>query len=122
MVTNDGIQVDLQKIEAVSEWPRPMTVIVIISFWGLTGYYRRFVQDFSKIATPMTRLTQKNVKSVWSDAYENSFQFLKERLTITSVLILPNGEGKYTACCDASRVGLGCVLMQNGRVVAYASR
>ena len=122
MVTTDGIQEDLQKIEVVSEWPRPMTVIEIISFLGLTGYYRRFVQDFSRIAAPMTRLTQKNAKFVWSDACENSFQFLKEKLTTAPVLILPNGEGKYTAYCDASRMGLGCVLMQNGRVVAYASR
>ena len=99
-----------------------MTVIEIRSFLGLAGYHRRFVQYFSRITAPMTRLTQKNAKSVWWDAYENSFQFLKERLTIASVLILPNGEGKYTACCDASRVGLGCVLMHNGRVVAYASR
>ena len=79
MVTTDGIQEDLQKIEAVSEWPRPMTVIEIISFLGLTGYYRRFVQDFSRIAAPMTRLTQKNAKFVWLDACENSFQFLKKK-------------------------------------------
>ena len=122
MVTKDGIQVDPQKIESVSEWPRPTIVIEIISFLGLTGHYRRFVQDFSRIAAPMTCLTQKNAKFVWSDACENSFQFMRERLTTASVLILPDGEGKYTAYCDASRVRLGCVLMQNSRVVAYASR
>ena len=70
----------------------------------------------------MTRLTQKNAKFVWSDTGENSFQFLKEKLTIAPVLILPNEEDKFTVYCDASRVGLDCVLMQNGRVVAYASR
>ena len=70
----------------------------------------------------MTRPTQKNVKFVWSDAYENSFKFLKERLTTTSMLIFPNREGKCTAYYDASRVGLGCALMKNGRVVTYASR
>ena len=121
-MTKDGIQVDPQKIKAVSEWPRPTKVIEIISFLGLTGYYRRNVQDFSKIATPMARLTQRNAEFVWSDACENSFQFLKERLTTAPVLILPNGEDKFTTYRDASRVGLGCVLMQNGRVVAYASR
>ena len=78
MVTNDGIQVDSQKIEVVSEWPKPTTVIEIISFLGLTGYYRIFVQDFLRIAAPMTCLTQKNAKFVWSDACENSFQLLKE--------------------------------------------
>ena len=122
MATKDGIQVNPRKIEAVSEWPRPTTVTEIQSFLGLAGYYRRFVQDFSKIAAPMTRLTQKNVKFVWSDAFENSFQLLKEKLTTTPVLILPNGEDKFTVYCDASRVGLGYVLMQNGRVVAYALR
>ena len=80
------------------------------------------MQDFSRIAAPMTRLTQKNAKFVWSDACENSFQLLKEKLTKAPVLTLPNGEDKFTVYCDASRVGLGCVLMQNGRVVAYASR
>ena len=123
MVNNNGIQVDPQKIEAVSEWPRPTTMIEIRSFLGLAGYYRKFVKDFTRIAVPMTRLTQKNAKCVWSDACENSSQFLKKKnLTTALVLILPNGEGKYTAYCDTSRMGLGCVLMQNGRVVAYASR
>ena len=69
------------------------------------------MQDFSRIAAPMTRLTQKNVKFVWSDACENNFQLLKEKLTTALVLILPNGEGKFTVYCDAYRVGLGCVLM-----------
>ena len=99
-----------------------MIVTEIRSFLGLAGYYRRFVQDFSRIAAPITRLTRKKVKFVWSDAYEDSFQFLKEKLITAQVLILPNGEDKFTVYCDASRVGLGCVLMQNGRVVAYASR
>ena len=89
MVTKDGIQVDTQKIEAISEWPRPTTVIEIRSFLGLAGYYRRFLQDFSRIETPMTRLTQKNTKFVWSDACENSFQLLKEKLTTAPVLTLP---------------------------------
>ena len=80
------------------------------------------MQDFSKIPIPMTRLTKKNAKFVWSDACENSFQLLKKKLTTAPVLILPNGEDKFIVYCDAFRVGLGCVLMQNGRVVAYASR
>ena len=122
MVTNDGIQVDPQKIEAVSEWPRPTIVIEIISFLGLTGHYRRFVQDFSKNCNSYDSSYSKECEVVWSDAYENSFKFLKESLTSASMLILPNREGKYTAYYDASRVGLGCALMQNDRVVAYALR
>ena len=70
----------------------------------------------------MTCLTQKNMKFMWSEACENSFQLLKDKLTITLELTLPNGVYKFTVYCDTSRVGLGCVLMQNGRVVAYASR
>ena len=122
VVTKDGIQVNPQKIKAVSELPKLTTVTEIRSFLGFAGYYRRFVQDFSRITAPMTRLTQKNAKFVWSDACENSFQLLKEKLTTTPVLTLPNGEDKFTVYCDASRVGLDYVLMQNGRVVAYASR
>ena len=122
VVSKDGIQVDPQKIEVVSKWPRPITIIESRSFLGLAGYYKRFIQDFLRIAEPMTRLTQKNVKFMWSEACENSFQLLKENLTTTLVLNLPNREDKFTVYCDASKVGLGYVLMQNGRVVAYASR
>ena len=84
---------------------------MIRSFLGLAGYYRRFVQDFLRIIAPMTRLTQKNMKFVWSDACENNFQLLKEKLTTALVLTLPNREDKFTVYCDASRVGLGCMLM-----------
>ena len=80
------------------------------------------MQDFSRIAAPITHLTQKNAKFMWFDACENSFQLLKEKLTTAPVLILPNGEDKFTSYCDASRVELGCGLMQNGRVVTYAPR
>ena len=113
---------DPKKIEAVIDWPRPTTVTEIRSFLGLAGYYRRFVQDFSRIAAPLTKLTQKNVKFEWNEACENSFQLLKERLTTAPVLTLPSGVDGFAVYCDASRIGLGCVLMQNGRVVAYASR
>ena len=78
---------------------------------GFGEILQEFVQDFSRIAAPMTRLTQKNAKFVWSDACENSFQVLNEKLTTAPVLILPNGEDKFTFYCDAFRVGLGCVLM-----------
>ena len=92
------------------------------SFLGLAGYYRHFVQDFSRIAAPLTRLTQKKVKFQWTEACEASFHKLKDCLTSAPVLALPSGSGGYTVYCDASRVGLGCVLMQHGKVIAYASR
>lgn len=89
---------------------------------GLAGYYRRFVQDFSKIAAPLTRLTRKGIKFEWSEKCEQSFQELKNRLTSAPVLALPDDSGEYVIYSDASRQGLGCVLMQHGNVIAYASR
>ena len=89
VVSGDGIQVDPKKIEVVIDWPRPITVIEVRSFLGLAGYYRRFVKDFSKIVAPLTRLTQKNIKFVWTDRCEEHFQLLKNLLTLAPVLTLP---------------------------------
>ncbi|KAH0713646.1 hypothetical protein KY289_009605 [Solanum tuberosum] len=86
------------------------------------SYYKRFMEGFSSIASPLTRLTQKKVKFQWSDDCEKSFAELKTRLTTTPVLTLPEGSNGYVIYCDASRVGLGCVLMQRGKVITYASR
>ena len=122
VVSRNGIEVDPQKIEAVKQWLRPISTTEIRSFLGLAGYYRRFVENFSRISAPLTKLTQKNVKFQWSEAYEKSFLELKERLTTAPVLAVPSGSGGYTVYCDASRVGLGCVLMQHGKVIVYASR
>ena len=80
------------------------------------------MKNFSDIAAPSTRLTQKNVKFIWTDKCEEHFQLLKDLLTSTPVLILPSGDEGYAVYCDASRVGLGCVLIQHGKVIAYASR
>ncbi|RVW89330.1 Transposon Ty3-I Gag-Pol polyprotein [Vitis vinifera] len=117
-----GIAVDHSKVEAVQEWQRPINVFEIRSFLGLAGYYRRFVEDFSRIAAPMTRLTTKGVKFDWNEEYENAFQELKRKLTTAPVLTAPISGELFTIYCDASTVGLGCVLMQQGKVVAYASR
>uniref|UniRef100_A0A2N9IMJ0 RNA-directed DNA polymerase n=1 Tax=Fagus sylvatica TaxID=28930 RepID=A0A2N9IMJ0_FAGSY len=117
-----GIFVDPNKVEAVLNWSRPANVAEIRSFLGLAGYYRRFVEGFSQIATPLTHLTRKGVKFEWSNACEESFQELKQRLVTAPVLTIPSSNGGFVIYCDASGVGLGCVLMQHGRVVAYASR
>jgi len=122
IISKDGIKVDPRKIEAIQQWPRPTSVTEIRSFLGLAGYYRRFIKDFSKIAAPLTKRTQKNVQFQWSDDCEESFQKLKDCLTSAPVLVLPSGSGGFSVYCDASRVGLGCVLMQHGHVIAYASR
>ncbi|CAN4115296.1 unnamed protein product [Withania somnifera] len=112
----------LQVPKAVKDWPRPMTGHEIRSFLGLAGYYRRFVEGFSSISAPLTKLTHKETRFRWNDACERSFQELKNKLTSTPVLVLPEGTDGYAVYCDASGIGLGCVLMRHGRVIAYASR
>lgn len=91
IIFEEGILVDPKKVEAVQKWPSPTTAAEIRSFLGLAGYYRRFVQDFSKIAEPLTKLKQKHVKFQWSDACERNFQKLKECLTTALILVLPSG-------------------------------
>ena len=88
----------------------------------MAGYYRKFVEGFSKIATPLTRLTKKEEPFLWSEACQQSFDELKRRLTSAPVLTLPSEQDGFVVYCDASRQGLGCVLMQNNKVIAYASR
>ena len=122
VLTADGVAVDPAKIEAVSEWKQPQNATDIRSFLGLAGYYRRFIENFSKIAKPMTELLQKNAPFVWNEAREKSFQELKRRLTTTPILALPDIHHNFVVYWDASKQGLGCVLMQNDRVIAYASR
>jgi hypothetical protein len=94
----------------------------VCSFVGLAGYYRRFIKGFSRIARPMIALTQKGKEFKWTEACENSFQELKTRLAIAPILALPDIHRSFIIYCDASRQGLGCVLMQDDKVVAYASR
>ena len=94
----------------------------IKSFLGLAGYYRRFIEGFSKRARPMTRLTQKGVKFDWTEECERSFQDLKKKLTTTPVLVTPSGSEGFAIYCDASKEGLGCVLTHNSRVIANGSR
>ena len=115
------VSVDPEKVEAVMSLERPKSVFKIRSFLGLDGYYRRFIEDFSRIAEPMTRLTWKEAKFDWDDRCEEAFQELKRRLTSAPILIVPDMGQGYTVYCDASRAGLECVLMQSGRVVAYGS-
>ncbi|RVW83863.1 Retrovirus-related Pol polyprotein from transposon 412 [Vitis vinifera] len=101
---------------------RPNTVTEIRSFLGLPSYYRRFIEGFSKIALPLTKLTQKGVKFEWSNDCERSFQELKNKLVTTPILTIPLGSGGFVVYSDASLQGLVCILMQHGKVVAYASR
>jgi hypothetical protein len=120
-ISKGGISVDPSKVQDVLSWKAPMSVSDIRSFLGLVGYYRRFIEGFSKISKPMMELLEKDKQFKWTPACESSFQELKERLTTALVLVMPNLEKPFSIYCDASGQGLGCVLMQDGRVVAYAS-
>jgi hypothetical protein len=88
----------------------------------MAGYYRRFIHEFSKISKPITELLKNQVKFVWSLECEEAFQTLKKLLTTALVLAQPDIEKLFDVYCDASGIGIGCVLMQEGRVIAYASR
>ena len=122
VVSAEGIAVDLAKIEAVVNWKAPKSVTEVRSFLGLAGYYRRFVEGFSKIAAPLTTLTRKGKKYEWTPKCEESFQELKKRLTSAPILVLPTSGELLQVYSDVLKVGLGADLMQNGKVVAYSSR
>ncbi|WVZ51260.1 hypothetical protein U9M48_002419 [Paspalum notatum var. saurae] len=114
ILSEKGVAVDPSKVKDVLNWKQPETVTEIQSFLGLVGYYRRFIKDFSKTVKPMTSLTKKEC--------EEAFQTLKKLLTSALVLAQPDVTKPFDVYCDASSNGLGCVLMQEGRVIAYASR
>ncbi|GJR22322.1 reverse transcriptase domain-containing protein [Tanacetum coccineum] len=122
VIDSEGIHVDPAKIESIKDWTSPKSPTEIRQFLGLAGYYRRFIEGFSKIAKPMTKLTQKKVKFVWGDKQEAAFQLLKQKLCSAPILALPEGSEDFIAYCDASKKGLGAVLMQREKVISYASR
>jgi len=121
-VSNKRVSVDPQKIEAITKWLTPKDPTEVRSFLGLVGYYRRFIQNFSKITTQLTNLTRKVTKYEWTEECEGAFQGLKRRLTSPPILALPTSDKDFTVYKDTSRSGLGCVLMQEGRVIAYGPR
>ncbi|XP_058103535.1 uncharacterized protein LOC131247112 [Magnolia sinica] len=122
IVSKEGISVDLTKVAAVQDWKQLNSITEVRSFLGLAGYYRRFIRDFSKITRPLSQLTRKDLKFAWNEKAKAPFQELKDKLTSAPVLMLPEQGVKYTIYTDASCVGLGCVLMQKDRAIAYASR
>ncbi|GJZ52873.1 putative reverse transcriptase domain-containing protein [Tanacetum coccineum] len=116
VIDSEGIHVDPAKIESVKDWASPKSPTEIRQFLGLAGYYRRFIEGFSKIAKPMTKLTQKKVKFVWGDKQEAAFQLLKQKLCSAPILALPEGSEDFIAYCDASKKGLGCVDAKEKKV------
>jgi hypothetical protein len=121
VLSESGISVDPSKVQEVMDWKAPTTVHEVWSFLGLANYYRRFIPDFSNIAKPIMSLLQKDHKFARTEECEAAFRTLRELLTTALVLAQPDIEKLFDVFCDASKNGLGCVLMQDGRVIAYAS-
>jgi hypothetical protein len=122
IISEGGIYVGPSKVESVLSWNTPQNVSDIQNFLGSAGDYRRFIEGFSKIAKPMIELLEKGETFKWTPRHESSFQELKKRLTTAPVLTMPDMERPFSIYCDASSQDLGCVLMQDSHVVAYASR
>jgi hypothetical protein len=121
IISNDGIEVDPEKIESIREWSDPKNVIEVRSFMGLAGYYRRFTEGFSKISHPITSLQKKGVNFQWTLDCEKSFQHLKQLLTSAPILRIGDPNEDFIVCIDACKEGLGGVLTQNGFVICYES-
>nr|GEW40793.1 putative reverse transcriptase domain-containing protein [Tanacetum cinerariifolium] len=122
VIDSRGIHVDPAKIESIMDWASPKTPTEIRQFLGLAGYYRRFIEGFSKITKSITKLTQKAIKFDWGEKEKNAFQLIKQKLCSTPILALPEGTEDFVVYCDASHKGLGAMLMQREKVLAYASR
>ena len=117
----DGVRVDPKKIEAMQDWPHPKTLKILRGFLGLTGYYRKFVKNYGKIATPLTALLKKN-SFTWTPVVAQDFQTLKTTMWTTLVLALPDFTKTFVLECDASGKGIGNVLMQEGQPLAFTSK
>jgi hypothetical protein len=122
IINQEGLAVGPKKAAAILDWKAPKDARGIKSFIGMVGYYRHFIKGFSKIARPMIALLAKKVEFKWTLACQKSFETLKEKLTTTPILILPDVHKSFSVYCDASYTRLGYVLMEEGRVVAYLSR
>jgi hypothetical protein len=121
LVGKDGIRVDPRKIEVMQDWPHPKALKILRGFLGLTGYYRKFIKNYGKIATPLTNLLKKN-SFTWTLATAQAFQTLKTTMCTTPVLALPNFTKTFVLECDASGKGIGVVLMQEGRPLAFTRK
>lgn len=121
VVSAQGISVDQAKVKAIMEWPTPTSLTEVRSFHGLASFYRRFVKNFSTKAVPLTEVVKKTVGFKWGPEQEDAFVQLKKDLTSTPVLKLPYFYNTFELECDASGVGIGAVLLQDGRPIAYFS-
>nr|KYP31501.1 Retrotransposable element Tf2 [Cajanus cajan] len=121
IVGKEGVHVDPEKIKVIQDWPTPKSVGDIRSFHGLASFYRRFVKDFSTLASPLNELVKKDVPFFWGEDQEKAFKILKEKLTNAPILALPNFDQTFELECDASGLGIGVVLLQGGHPIAYFS-
>jgi hypothetical protein len=121
IINRDGLAVDSKKVADIMDWKAPRDVRGIKSFIRMAGYYRCFIEGFSKIVRPMIAILAKKVEFKWTLECQESFETLKKKLTTSPVLILPDVHKPFSVYCDASYTGLGCVLMQEERVVVYSS-
>jgi hypothetical protein len=122
VISLEGITVDPGKVRDVLDWKPPTSITQVCSFLGLAGYYRRFIPNFSKISKSITEQLKKGNKYVWSRDCDEAFKSLKKLLTTSLVLVQPDIAKSFDVYCDASATGLGCVLMQEGRLISYSSR
>jgi hypothetical protein len=121
VVSGQGVEVDETKVEAIKNWPTPVNVSQVRSFHGLASFYQRFVKNFSTIAAPLNELAKKGVEFVWGKSQEAAFQELKNCLTSAPLLSLPDFNKSFEIECDASGIGIGGVLMEEDKPIAYFS-
>jgi hypothetical protein len=121
IVSKDGVQVDPKKIEAMKDWPHSNNLKSIRGFLGLTGYYQKFIQNYGKIVAPLMAFLKKNYFG-WNAATDQSFQDLKEAMCTNLALLLPDFTKTFVLECDASRKGIGAILMQEGRPLSFTSK
>lgn len=122
VITTEGISFDPRKMEAIMDWPTPQNFSKVRIFMGLARYYKKYVKGFSRIAAPITSLQKKEKRFEWTEKCEESFQLLKQKLTTTPILTIPDPNGHFIVITDALGEGVGAVLMQEGKVVAFESR